>query len=209
MDLEKDFLYVTVFENKSPSAWRIFEREREIALLGPGEKWKVESWHNRTDWARWSKCVREKDGNISVTENPSWQCPWSEYHLLEAYNKDGSAVESIRVFSPNPILGTSVSDFVHVQRGIPLLIPLRVEDPLIKWERIEWRRQTVRKKIEGTRYFTSSEEVVKVCTPRSKSELKAVLKERAEIEEARIREEREKVIAEQEKILMAEEPPNA
>jgi hypothetical protein len=194
--------YVTIFENKSDARWPIEEKGSLLFFVEPGDALKLESWHERTDWARWAKVVRGKDLRLTVTENPAWVNPWAEFHCLELFNVDGSeGGESIQVRTPNP-----VSDgYVTAVRGVPRLVPLNLWDPLCRWSKITWKMKDVRVPIEGTRYYQTAKRLIKDFTPRSKSELKAILRERQAIEKARMDEETDKVLKAQEDLLLGDE----
>jgi hypothetical protein len=208
--MDKDtFLFETRFINKSETPWRILERGRDLLMVKPGEEDTIESWHNRTDWSRWAKVVREKNERLTLTENPAWSCPWQGTHyLLELINESGAPEESIPVCWPNEAC-TGPSNYITVVRFVPRIICLNVMDPLIKFSKIIWHRKEIRVPNEGTKYFTTEWRVVKECVPRSKADLKKVLAERQALAAERLKEETAQALKEQEKLLMAEETPDA
>ena len=199
---DNTFLYVTTFVNKSETPWRVLEKGRDLLVVAPGQEDSIESWHNRTDWSRWSKVVREKDERLTLTENSRWQNPWQDkFYCVELVNESGAPEESVQVVEPSPAF-TSARGYVTAMRGVPRIIPLHIEDNLIKWREIRWHKKEIRLPILGTKYFTTEWRVVKECVPRSKAELKAVLKERQAITAERLKEETAKALSEQEKMLM-------
>lgn len=203
MNFNEALTFVTRFVNKAADVWRVYEKGRDFVRIPAGEELEVESYKATTDWARWSEAVKKPDGSLVLKENPRWMNPWADKICIELVNKDGSDEESLAVTEPNPLAGAN--GYISAVKGIPLLVPLDVWDPLCKYSKIIWERKPVKIKIEGTSYSHDVMEVVKTCVPRSKAELKKILKERARIEEERIRRESDAAMKKQEKLLLDEE----
>jgi len=205
-------LYTTVFQNDADIPWRVTEKGNDLFFVEPHDSLKLESWKATTDWARWSKVVRGKDLRLTLTENPQWSNPWEgKFHCLELVNQDGAVEETIQVVAPNPASGRA-EGYVSVVRDVPRIIPLNIWDPLARYSKIIWHRVPTKVKIEGTKYFRTKKRVVKECVPRSKADLRNVLRERRKIEEEKLREkqklaeqEHNVLMVEQEKVLMGEQ----
>lgn len=203
MDLNKTFLYCTEFVNDWAGHWKIYDHGHLLLSLPPGKSQTVEQFHNRTDWSRWLKVVKTAKGEIVLTESSAWKSPWPELglHEIDLINESGAEEESVKVLTPNPAI-SGAGEYVTCYLGVPKRIPVDLWDPLIKYSAIIWRRQLVKKQIEGTTYVRDVYRVVKEYVPRKKSELKAILKERQAIEEEKMRKARVKMLDDQEKLLM-------
>lgn len=203
MEFNENDLYATKLVNDSDDAWPVYEKGKRVTVVPPHKESLIESWRPDTDFARYEKIVRAKDGHLICYENPAWQSPWQGF-LLDLINDAGAPEETIYVVMPNPAV-YGASDTITVQRGIPKSVPLNVQDPLIKYRAIRWQRVERRVPVPGTKYFNRVMELVKELVPRSEHDLKNVLKERQEIERERLAEESRKAMAEQEKLLLGEQ----
>jgi hypothetical protein len=205
---ENSQLYTTIFENDTDMPWQILEKGNLLFWVQPHDRLKLESWKPTTDWARWShakRVVRGNDLRLILTENPAWMNPWEgKFHCLELVNEDGAVEESIQVLSPNPE-HTSANGYITVLRDISRTIPLNLWDPLARFQKIIWHKKEVRVPIEGTKYFTTGERVVKECVPRSNGDLRDILRARQKIEVEQLKERQEKMEAEREAVMMEQE----
>ena len=142
MDIEEMVLYPTELVNKSVESWAIYEKTRVLYIVPPGHTEIIESWKPTTDIARWLRIVKEKDGRITLTENPQWSNPWKEqYYCIELENIDGSSEESIPCVVPNAGVTTAAA-FLHAPLGWPVIYPLNLFDPLIRYSKIIWRKKS-------------------------------------------------------------------
>lgn len=202
-EFDESKLYATRLVNNSDAEWPVYEKGRKVTTVPPHEESLIESWRPDTTWSRFEKAVKGKDGKITCHENPSWQNPWQDkFYCIELLNEDGSPEESVAV------LNCPVADpngFVTAMRGVPVLIPLNIMDPLVRYVRIIWHKKERRVEVPGTLYFDRVVEVVKEMVPRAKQDLKNVLKERQAIEDEKMRDLREKMMKAQERLLMGED----
>lgn len=202
-NFDESRLYATRLVNNSDQSWPVYEKGRLVTSVPPKEEGLIESWKPDTTWARWAKVVKGKDGRLTCHENPAWQNPWQgKFYCIELQNLDGSPEESVAV------LNCPVADpngFVTATRGVPVIIPLNIMDPLVRYERIIWHMKERRVEVMGTPYFDRVTEVVKELVPRKAADLKNVLKERQAIEDEKMRDLREKMMKAQERLLMGEE----
>jgi hypothetical protein len=193
-DMEKGPVWATKFVNKTDHEQGIFEKGKLMLIMLPRRTAVIESWKPSTTWARWSEVVFRKDGRVDLVENPTWQNPWRDHPwTIELVNEDASEEESLAVLLPNPAVDGPES-YVRVQRGIPRIIPLNLWDPLTKFSKIIWHAKEMKIPIPGTKYITRRVEVTKEYVPRSKADLKRLLKARKEEEMARLAEESRKMM---------------
>jgi len=176
-----EVIYRTEFVNKGDSDWNVYEKYHKLLVIPPGEKTTLESYKPTTDWARWSKVVRGKSGNIeSVTENPQWGFPWPDMWALDLLNESGAPIQSIALLEPNPGL-PGATNYVHAMRGVPLRVPVNLDDPLIRYESFSWKTESYRKLVGRTQYFTLGEQVTCVKKLRSDSDLLKIFNQKKKI----------------------------
>lgn len=132
MQVEK--LYITEFINKSSTNQVVREFGRELLALAPGQVAKVAAYLPTTSYARFSKVVYERDGDVTVRENSDWAPPsiGPFQSLTEILNVDGAAIESITV-NGEPIL---------CYKGIPRLVYPDLTDPLVFYKSMTFKNVT-------------------------------------------------------------------
>jgi len=166
-----EIIYRTEFVNKGDSTWDVFEKNQKLLVIPPGERTTLESYKPTTDWARWSKVVRGKSGDIeSVTENPQWEFPWPAMWPLDLLNESGASIQGVAILTPNPGV-CGATNYVHAVRGVPLRVPLNIDDPLIRYESYTWKTESYHKPVGRTQYYTLGERVTCVKKLRSDSDL--------------------------------------
>ncbi len=200
---DENKLFATKLVNDSDADWPVYEKGKRVTVVPPHKEGLIESWLPDTDFARYEKIVRANDGHLTCYENPAWQSPWQGF-LLDLINDAGAPEETVYVVVPNPAV-YGPSDTITVQRGIPKSVPLNVQDPLVKYRAIRWHMVERRISKPGTKYYTRALELVKELIPRSEHDLKNVLKARQEIEQGRLDEASQKMMREQEKLLLGEQ----
>jgi len=176
-----EIIYRTEFVNKGGSAWNVFEKNHKVLVLPPSERTTLESYKPTTDWSRWSKVVRDESGDVeSVTENPQWEFPWPEMWALDFFNESGAPIQSVALLTPNPAVH-GVTNYVHVVRGVPLRVPLNLDDPIIRYESYTWKTESYHKPVGRTQYYTLGERVTCVKKLRSDSDLLKIFNQKKKI----------------------------
>jgi len=180
----KSMDYICEFVNKSRAPYQVTERGRHLMDVPAEGNSRLEMHKSSVSWARWSKVVIGKSGEVeSLTENTAWALPWKkedDLYLVEFYNEHGSPGGQNVCLHDSPVLRTG-TPFLHIPKGIPQLVPVRLDDPLVKYCRFHWRLREKKLPIGQSGYHTREWEVYCEKTLRPQDELVRIYTRRAAI----------------------------
>lgn len=175
--------FMTEFVNHSGESKKVFDNKYLMFVIQDGEKKLVKSLDPTTDWARWSHVVFRPARKIELTENPLWSNPWEgKFWCIELKNEEGSVGgEGVQVVLPNPIV-TTLSPFVTASLGIPRLIPLNPDDPLIWYKELIWKmREEKERSTDCKKYFVTTKKVIKIPVPRNARDIERIKKQKSDL----------------------------
>lgn len=192
--------YACEFVNRGKAPFTIYERGRRLFDVPAEGSSRLEMFKPDVSWARWSRVVIGKNGEIeSLTENTAWAAPWrkeDDLYLIEFFNEYGaSGGENVRLLDPNPVLRKG-TPFLLIQRGIPQLAPVRLNDSWIKYCRVHWRLREKQLPIGHSGYHTKQLEVYCEKTLRAQDELVKIYSRRASINAEAFEREQRKMLPE-------------
>jgi len=194
-DLENEEpLFVTTLVNKQSSPVRVEEYGRTMIILQPGQECFIESWSPLTTYCRYSRIVFERNGDVSAKENPDWKCPYEGWTTDLINGQDISQAVRIRIPRDVTVFGL-VDGFITVPAGLARMIPLDINDPMVKFKAVEWRLVKEKLPVLGfPNYMEERETVKKVMVPRAEREVERIRRqlENEELEAERIRAARRK-----------------
>jgi len=165
----KGAIFRTVFVNQSDEPWRIFDdRGMDLLQVPPKGESVLVAWDSAALFAPYSKVVYDKKGAISASRRHGFDDPADKFpYSLLLDNRDGSDSESIRV-------GDS---FVEARRGIPRKVAMEIDDPLVVYKAVTWRRKTIKESIPGAKDYLRTRTIVeKRLVPRKVSEIRKIKK---------------------------------
>jgi hypothetical protein len=167
IDEWKGPIFRTDLINKSNKDIAIWDKNgRPLFVLGPKGECFVESWDRTTLQAPYSKIVYEKNGRVSVTKRHGWPDPEERLggFFLELVNLDSEGFQSIYV-DREP---------VTVFQGFPKKVAIPLDDPLIKYRRITWKK--VRRTVPASNpdYVVTKELLDRVMVLRPAREIKKI-----------------------------------
>ena len=177
-------VYRTDLVNKRDCDAVLREDGKAFIRLKPKVESFVESWSPHTNYAPYKTVTFEKDGTISLGRRHNFPDLLKDAEfVLELINVDGSDSETIRVND----------QFVTVERDLPKRISVRIDDPLVVYKRIQWKRRTVKVPCASHKNYLETRTVLeKQMIQRKASEIRKIKKHFADeaLEEVRKSNER-------------------
>jgi hypothetical protein len=164
--------YPTVLINHSRRPILVYESDGSALVeLQPGRDFTVESRLPLTTYARWSEVCWKADGTVSFVARTDFTEPDRGRWVIRLLNKDGKDTES-RVVGGKSII---------LPKGIPVLIGLKLDDPLVRFKSLTIIKKRVPVKDHSHEGYLIFETISKDETElRDASELKYLEKMLAE-----------------------------
>jgi hypothetical protein len=178
MEINPNDLFETELVNKTDGEKIVLEYRKEMLRLGPGETKRIHSIAPTTSYARYSRIVFEEDGSVSHKVNPKWAPPpsWEGRWILEIMN-EAHEHEVLRINQES----------VSAYRGVPRLVPVDIDDPLVWMQRL-----VIKEAVERTQdgchpgYLKEQRRVVSVRELRPKRDLLAIKARLDELVKAKV-----------------------
>lgn len=157
--------YPTRLVNDTKTPLMVYEADGPLVEIAPGQEFVVESRNPATMYARWSEVRWKADGGVSFVTRPAFTEPERGRWLLRLLNRDGAAVET-RVVGGRPLL---------LPKGVPVVVGLRLDDPLVRFKSLTIVRKRVPVKDEEHSGYLTFETIIKdELEERDGGELKAL-----------------------------------
>jgi hypothetical protein len=169
----EELILPTLFINKRMTPVDVFEYGRPFLMLPPGKEFTVESYDPETSFARFKEITFLEGDRVDCRVNKEWTVPesWKDKYLLELVNRDGSPMEGIYLYP-------MASQVTPCYKGIPRLVAIIIQSPLIRYKKIEWKFVKERKKNPANPDYLVWTTVLKmVKEERSKDELDRIEQE--------------------------------
>jgi len=147
-----------------------------IVVLAPGQQHRICAGDPKFLYSRFSRVTYLPGGKVEFNINSDWKSPWTDQHVIELLN----------LTRPEQIISID-GNFYTALCGLPTLVPISVNDPLIETARVTWKLMT-RKFTDDGRYVQRVTRVEQVKEPRGRKEMRAIKKEILLVEEAKIAE---------------------
>lgn len=173
-----DNKYWCTFQNKRKGKVIVTDKDgTAICTVLPGKKKGICSWDPSFLWARFDHVTYLPDGKVAVDFNSNWRSPWATEGL--------HTIELLNLTKPDQIIFIDGAPQTALC-GIPTLVPISTNDPLIETERITWKLVTRKFASDADpRYVVKVTRVEQVKEPRGRREMRAIRKEILLVEEAK------------------------
>ena len=170
----------TTFQNKRKGRVVITDPEgTAICTVEPGGTKRICSWDPFFLFARFSRVLYLPGGKVAVDEASDWKNPWAAEgrHTLELLNL--TKPDQIIIIDGRPLTALC---------GIPTLVELSEDSPLIEFEKLTWKVVTRKFPCEDDpRYVEKVTRVEQIREPRGRKEMRAIRKEIQLVEEAKVK----------------------
>jgi hypothetical protein len=167
---DEEPVYTTVFVNKRKTPVRVWDYDRDLLELQPGQEFVIEQWSPETTYSPFSEVRYLENDKVEVKRNPDWKPPksWEGKYLLTLENIDGP---------PNQGIYTEGSSEppVAVYYRIPRTVAIGLNSPYIRFRKITWK--IIKEKVTdpgNPNFLIWSAKVEKVMELRSKTELEEI-----------------------------------
>jgi hypothetical protein len=153
--------YMTRLINNTKKVLRVFEIDSVLVEIQPGQDFLIESRNPATTYARWESVKFHQDGSVSFVTRPDFTEPDRGRWTIKLLNRDGHDGQ------PNPS-GRDVQVETRVvggrsvilPKGIPVLVGLLLDDPLIKYKSLTVVKKRVPIKDPGHEGYLLSETIL-------------------------------------------------
>ncbi len=159
--------YPTTLINEGREARDVYEKDGAVIVhLEPGQQFTIESRNSMTMYSRWSE-VRWSEDGVFFLPRPGFVEPDRGRWVLELRNEGGEAKE----------WRTVGGERICLPKSVPVLIGLKLDDPLVRFKSLTIVRRRVMVKDESQPGYIIHEWRTKdELVPRSDSDLKALEK---------------------------------